>query len=105
MFGMTSDEFWEQDPMLYWSYRIFYLKKLEQEDQIKTEALKYESWLNGELTYIACSTAIGNAFSKTKHEFPKMSEIFRENVKKVDKKDKKTLNNIVQEEFNAWARL
>ena len=104
MFGMSSDEFWEQDPKLYWAYRTFYLKQKEFENTEKQEYLKYEAWLNGNLTYIATTIALNNAFSKQKREFPTYDKIFQKEENKEKKKTKNEINKQVQEEFNAWAR-
>ena len=102
MFGMSNKEFWEDDPQLYWSYRTFYLKKQEYEQQQQIEYIKYNSWLNGNLNSIAHSIALNNAFSKTKKVYPKIDECFeKEKNKKLSKKE---VNIIVQEEYNAWAR-
>lgn len=103
MFGMSSEEFWEQDPQLYWAFRTFYLKQKELERQEKVETMKYESWLNGQLTYIGVSTALNNAFSKTKKDFPSYDEMFK--TKEKEKKlTKNEINLRVQEDFNSWAR-
>jgi hypothetical protein len=104
MFGMSSDEFWEQDPKLYWAYRTFYLKQKEFENNEKQEYIKYEAWLNGNITYIATSTALNNAFSKQKREFPSYDKMFTKEGKKQKTKTKNEINKQVQEEFNAWAR-
>lgn len=104
MFGMSSEEFWEDDPMLYWAYRTFYFKKLEFEQQEKQQYMKYEAWLNGKMTYIAQSTALNNAFSKQKREFPNYEQMFK-SIKEEEKKTKNEINIQVQEEFNAWARM
>lgn len=104
MFGMSSDEFWEQDPKLYWAYRTFYLKQKEYENREKQEYVKYEAWLNGNITYTATTIALNNAFSKQKKKFPTYDEMFNENTKKEKKKTKNEINKQVQEEFNAWAR-
>lgn len=105
MFGMSSEEFWEQDPTLYWSYRTFYFKQKE----IEQEKLKYESWLNGKINSISVSVAIANCFGKNKIDYPTYKEMFGEfetQVKKLSPKEKKNKTNmIVQSEFNAWARL
>jgi len=106
MFGMSSEEFWEQDPKLYWAFRTFYLKQKENENKEKMEFIKYASWLNGNMTYTATATALNNAFSKNKTKFPQYNEIFNDvsSKKGTKKKDKNEINKIVQEEFNAWAR-
>lgn len=103
MFGMSSEEFWEQDPQLYWAFRTFYLKQKEVEQKYNLEKLQYESWLNGYTTYIAESTSLHNAFSKQKHNFPSYKELFEPN-KKEKKKTQNEINKHVQAEFNAWAR-
>ena len=104
MFGMSSDEFWEQDPKLYWAYRTFYLKQKEIENKEKQEYIKYESWLNGQITHIAVSIALNNAFSKQKKEFPSYNKIFEKEQEKTKPKTKNEINKQVQAEFNAWAR-
>ena len=103
MFGMTSKEFWEDDPQLYFSYRTFYLKKKEIENMEKMEYLKYESWLKGNMSYIATSISLNNAFSKNGKEFPKYEEIYTKEEKQ-KKKTKNEINIQVQNEWNQWAR-
>lgn len=103
MFGMSSDEFWEQDPKLYWAYRTFYLKQKEIERTEKMEYIKYENWLNGNITYMATTIALNNAFSKQKRSFPSYDEMYK-NKKDEKQKTKDEINKQVQEEFNAWAR-
>ena len=101
---MSSQEFWEEDPQLYWAYRIFYLKKLEAESKEKYEYLKYDSWLKGNMNYIATSISLNNAFSKTKHDYPKFDKVFEKTKEENKKLTKNEINIKVQEEFNAWAR-
>ena len=107
MYGMSSKEFWEDDPQLYWAYRTFYLEKMKMEQQEKTEYIKYNAWLNGSTHCVATSIALNNAFSKTKREYPEYSKMFNDEKVEQKKKKKLTRNEInlkVQEEFNAWAR-
>lgn len=104
MFGMSSDEFWEQDPKLYWAYRTFYLKQKENENNEKQEYIKYEAWLSGNITYIAHTIALNNAFSKQKKEFPTYDKLFKKEEKKSKPKTKNEINKQVQDEFNSWAR-
>ena len=105
MFGMSSKEFWEDDPQLYWSYRTFYLKKIESE----TEKLNYENWLNGSYTYLAVSIALNNAFSKKKLEYPDKplgAKIEKPKTKLQQILEKEKDKDIRQQiEFNYWARL
>lgn len=104
MFGMSSEEFWEQSPQLYWSYRTFYIKKIESE----REKMKYESWLNGKLNSLSVSIALSNSFSKTKTDFPSFDETFgksKEKSKKLTPKEEKNRINLkVQEEWVSCAR-
>ena len=105
MFGMSSKEFWEDDPQLYWSYRTFYLKKM----QSQAEEINYTSWLNGSYTYLATSVSLNNAFSKQKIDYPKKPMGMEEKHPKTElqkelekEKDKDIRQQI---EFNYWARL
>lgn len=105
MFGMSSTDFWENDPQLYWAYRTFYFKKKEYEG----EDMKYNAWLNGNTQSLGTQIAIAKTFGKNQQvEYPNYDSLFektnnnnREN-KKLTEQEKR---NIVQEEFNSWARL
>ena len=103
MFGMSSTEFWEDDPQLYWAYRTFYLKQRE----VEQEDLKYKVWLQGSIDFLATSLAIRKNFSREQVQFPKYEELFGnlETEKKTNKKmTKKDIDRQVLSEFNAWAR-
>ena len=101
MFGMSSKEFWEDDPQLYWAYRIFYLKQRE----VAIEDMKYESWLKGSINMLATSHAITNNFSKQHRDYPTYDEMFNgEQTKKQEKITKKEINKRVQQENIMWAR-
>lgn len=105
MFGMSSKEFWEDDPKLYWAYRTFYLKTVEIEQKEKYEMMKYNAWLNGNMNCTAVSIALNNAFSKSPKEFPSYEEVFKgaeSNIK--EPLTTREANLMVQEEFNMWAR-
>ena len=99
MFGMSSTEFWEEDPQLYWAYRTFYLKKKETD----YEEYKYNAWLKGSMDYMAVSIAINNAFNKQKAEYPTYEDLCN-NKKEKKKLTKKDVDKIAQEQYNAWAR-
>lgn len=102
MFGMSSTEFWEDDPQLYWSYRTFYLKQREVEEFDR----KYNSWLLGSINHLSTSLAINNNFSKQKSKFPTYEEIFENKEINNENKPltKKDIDKKIQNEFNAWAR-
>lgn len=114
MFGMSSIEFWEDEPQLYWAYRFSYIKKLEMEQQLETEKMQRSCWLQGAMNKVAYEVALNNAFSKNKVEYPSYENMFKE-VKyknsKVYKDLEKKLENVdepnirQQIEFNYWARI
>lgn len=101
MFGMSSKEFWEDDPQLYWAYRIFYLKQRE----VAQEDIKYNNWLKGSINMMATSYAINNCFSKEKREYPSFEEMFNgKSEKKQEKLSRKEIDKKVQEQNIIWAR-
>lgn len=102
MFGMSSTEFWEEDPQLYWAYRTFYLKKKETE----YEEMRYNAWLKGSMDYMAVSTSLNNAFSKQKTKYPTYDELIgeKEHTQEHKKLTKEDVGRIAQEQYNAWAR-
>lgn len=99
---MSSKEFWEDDPQLYWSYRTFYFKQRE----VAEKDLQYNAWLKGSMNMMATSNAIKNNFSKDVAKYPTYEEIFgnSEEKQKNEKLTKKDIDKKVLDEFNAWAR-
>lgn len=57
---MTAKEFWEDDPSLFWSYRISYINRKKTEQQIQNQMM----WIQGAYFFDAVSKAIANSFSK-----------------------------------------
>ena len=102
---MSSKEFWEDDPQLYWAYRTFYLQKLKSEAEI----MSYKAWLQGSYTCLAVSVALNNAFSKKKAEYPSKPIGMEEERPKTELQSKleqiKDKDIRQQIEFNFWARL
>ncbi len=98
---MTDKEFWEDDPQLYWSYHIFYQKKMEME----REQIKYNCWLQGNLNCMAQTIAIANSFGKDneKVEFPDFDKLFNNKAEQKEKTPEE-IDNYVHELNNAWAR-
>lgn len=95
MFGMSSTDFWEGDPQLYWAYRTFYLKQKE----IEAETMKYNAWLQGNMQSIAVSISLSNAFGKgEKKNFPEYNELFDNNPNEKEKQLSP------EDEFIYWAR-
>ena len=101
MFGMTEKEFWEDDPQLYWSYQIFYIKKVEQEN----EQLNNNAWLQGIYTLLAHQQAL-NGFGKTQKEiYPKKPIDFNSDSSTTKPLTREEKDEIVRQEFNHWARI
>lgn len=104
---MSSKEFWEDDPQLYWSYRTFYIKK----DEFEAKKMNFQCWLEGSYNCLAFSIALNNAFSKKKISYPekpfendkKLSQNLTKTQKKIAKIKDADVRN--QMEFNYWARL
>lgn len=102
---MSSKDFWEEDPQLYWAYRISYIKKMK----LDAEQQDYNCWLQGSYNYKGVSVALNNSFSKQKIEFPSKPLTFKE--EKIKTKEQKAIEKIKdkdernQAEFNLWARL
>lgn len=104
MYGMSSEEFWEDDPRLYWSYRTFYLKKLEEQEAL----IDYKCWLNGFYTYNALSNIVASFFDKSgkEHNYIEKPISVIDREKKEEKQETKKIDkNLKQQlEFNSWAR-
>lgn len=114
MFGMSSTEFWDDDPQLYWAYRFSYEKRVEFEQKKEMEQLRFGCWLQGKTNEMAYTIAINNAFSKKKIEYPTYKEFIGEDDKQ-DNRIKQELSRRLegvtdkdvrgQIEYNYWARL
>ena len=64
---MSSKDFWEESPELFWAYRFSYIDKVKQEQDL----INKKAWLQGAYIYEAVSVALSNAFSKTKSDYAK----------------------------------
>ena len=114
MFGMSSIEFWEDDPQLYWAYRFSYIKQKEFEQKQKIQEMQLNCWLQGKINNIAFEIALNNAFSKHAKQFPSFEKLFVEkNIEDTDRYKELSQqmegvkdNDLKQQiEFNYWARL
>ena len=88
---MTSKEFWEDDPMLFWSYRISYIQRKQTEQKIQNQLM----WLQGAYFFDAVSKAIANSFSKTaKYKYlEKPFDIGNQQIEKTELQKKVTIQN------------
>lgn len=101
MFGMTEKEFWEDDPQLYWSYQIFYIKKIEQENEREND----NAWLKGLYTLLAHQQAL-QGFSKTQQEiYPDKPIDFNSKSLLEKPLTREEKDEMVRKEFNHWARI
>lgn len=99
MFGMSSKEFWEEDPQLYWAYQTFYLRQLEMQFEKDNQYM----WLQGMYIYEGVSVALNNAFQRTKKNYSEKPYNFSEKTK--EEKSKEEINAIVLQENNSWSRI
>ena len=113
MFGMSSTEFWEEEPQLYWAYRFSYEQKIEFQQKKEMEQLKFASWLQGKTNELAVSISLNNAFSKNHKDFPSYNELFNveKNSSELKQELERRLAGITDKdergnvEYNYWARL
>lgn len=115
MFGMSSTEFWEEEPQLYWAYRFSFIKKEETEAKKQSEQLKLGVWLNGIATNLATTVSLANSFGKGGKTFPSYDEFFNKDNQENNSPLKEELNRQLdgvekgeergQIEFNFWARI
>ena len=66
LYGMSSKEFWEEDPELLWAYRKSYMDKMK----IQSELNNYNAWLNGLYVFDAVSKSIYNSFGRKETQTP-----------------------------------
>lgn len=99
MYGMTSQEFWYDDPSLMWSYRIFFENKQKYESQI----MNHNAWLNGLYVFDAVSKSIANAFRKSGSQAISYMDSPIDFDKKQEKKEK--ISTKAKAHFNYWAKL
>lgn len=94
---MPLNEFWNEEPNLFWAYRFcFYQKKVQERDEIN-----FKAWLHGAYVYEAVSVALNNSFSKSKLEY---SSEPRGYEKPEDDKNKKEKQIKLEEMLKARAK-
>ena len=79
---MSTNEFWKEDPNLFWAYRFSYNNKRKEKE--------HDIWLQGGYFLDAVSVALSNAFSKTKIQYPKVPY---GQEKKYEEQQRKILKN------------
>lgn len=61
---MSTNEFWEGNPDLFWAYRFSFYTRAKSEQ----EEMNYRCWLQGAYFYEAVSVALSNSFGKGKKQ-------------------------------------
>ena len=61
-YGMSVNEFWEENPDLFWAYRFSYYERKRNEEQ----ETNFKLWLQGAYFFDAITTALANSFGKGK---------------------------------------
>ena len=70
-FGMSTREFWEDDPELLWAYRKSYMDKMK----LQQETDNFNAWLNGLYVYVATGSCLSNkAYILKPYDFSKTAE-------------------------------
>lgn len=59
-FGMSAQEFWEEDPNFMWAYQKSYI----DQKKIEKEMTNFNLWLQGMYIYDGFSKAIYNSFGR-----------------------------------------
>lgn len=95
-YGMTAEEFWEADPMLFWSYRISFMNKIKEQQILQNQMM----WIQGAYIYNAVSVALANSFSKNKkYDYLEKPFDFDKNTNENKQKAKEKITN----QNNFWA--
>lgn len=59
-FGMSTSEFWEEDPTLMWAYQ----KSFYDKSKIEQQKTNFNCWLQGMYIFEAVSTSLYNCFGR-----------------------------------------
>lgn len=92
LYGMTSNEFWNEDPELFWSYRLFYEQKEKNED--------FKQWKQGYYIFNAVEISLYNNFTDFKKTGTRPSS-YAHVVQPLLEQSVKTKEEIVKEQIQA----
>mgnify|MGYP007113072730 FL=1 len=59
-FGMSTREFWNEEPKLLWTYRKMYMDKIKIEKELENQ----QAWLQGLYFFNALSVSLYNNFGR-----------------------------------------
>lgn len=96
---MPLNEFWNDEPNLFWVYRFLFFQKEKRKREFENE----KAWLQGAYIYEAVSVALNNAFSKQKIEYRSSPyDIYKDNTEEEEKS--KAKRNQLEEQLKARAK-
>ena len=95
LFGMTYEQFWEENPQLFWTYgRAYQMKK---ENEFKENDIN--AWNIGQYVLLALTQNSHSMFSKQKKEiYPKQPNHIKNDISFDSNK-----NNKIKEKFERFA--
>lgn len=99
LYGMSSNEFWEEDPDLFWAYRFSFYEKLKLENEV----FNINAHLQGAYFMDALQIALSNCFGKGKKiDYPRVPYGMEEKVDLKEQKQKQIVNDLKKrvEEIN-----
>lgn len=94
LFGMTYEQFWEDNPQLFWVYgRTYQMKK-----EIEYKENDINAWNIGQYVLIALTQNSSNMFSKQKKDiYPKQPNTIKNDMQSNNS------NNKIREKFERFA--
>lgn len=96
LFGMTYEQFWEDNPQLFWSYgRAYQMKK-----EIEYNESDINAWNIGQYVLLALTQNSTNMFSKQKKDiYPKQPNTIKNDTSKNNNDN----SNKIREKFERFA--
>lgn len=64
-YGMSTKEFWEESPELFWAYRFSYINKYKEKIEYDNE----QAWLQGAYFYEALSSSLSSVLGGKKTSY------------------------------------
>lgn len=93
---MSVNEFWEDDPDLFWVYRFSYLERERRKEKLFNE----HAWLQGAYFYEAISASLSRAFGNNQVRY--LEKPFELN--ETEQVKEKQQVNILEEQIKARAK-
>ena len=101
-YGMSTKEFWEGSPDLFWAYRFSYYERQRNEQEL----LNYNAWLQGAYFYEAVSVALANSLGKQKYNYAsKPYSLTEEEQQEEFKKKRKELETRIKNRISEMQKI